>query len=393
MTFTASARERIQHCPASASLAQINVATEWADTGNAGHDAVAAFVTQQREGMSLDASLVNVAAEWQPLCESLAKYAVHLRPELAFAFDVVSGKARVLGENIGRNYKLDGFEIAGTADLAGVINDEAIIVDLKTGHGAVTHPERNPQLAMLAVMAARAWGCDRARVAILTCHEGEEPRWAWHELEMWDLDAAALELLDEYHRVCRAREVIEGGNVPSVNEGAWCKYCPAVPVCPAKTALIKRLANGAEMDELELMLPLDAKTAGMAWERRGYAMQLLKRIEAACHAAMDQFGHLELPNGKWLKKVEVEGNEKLDGETVFEVTHEMCGRILAEAAVSYTATKKQLEDAMRSAHGRGGAAKVRAVLDEVRKRGGATRGTTTKLVEVEPEDRRLEGGE
>jgi CRISPR/Cas system-associated exonuclease Cas4 (RecB family) len=389
MTYTASARERVQHCPASASLPQIHTTSEWAQTGNDGHEAMCAFVSQLREGMSLDAALVNVPDEWAPLCESLAPLAPHLRPELALAMSLETSGARVLGENLKRRYDLIDGEIAGTADLAGVIDGVAIVVDLKTGYGKVTHPERNPQLAMLALMAARAWGCDSARIAIIVGRESSEPRWQWHHLECWDLDAIASELIDEARQVAHAVTVVQSGGVPNVNEGEHCRYCPATPVCPAKSHLIRRLASGAEGDELELLIPLDARTAGIAWERLGMARAMLNRIEAACRAYLEEHGQLELPNGKLLKQVTVDGHERLDGDEVYNVALQLCGPAVADASVQRTATKKALEEATRAAFGRGGAAKARHVLEEVRKRGGASRGKTTKLIEVEPERKAL----
>jgi Protein of unknown function (DUF2800) len=382
VTFSASARDRVRHCPASAALPQINAASQWSDTGNEGHDAVCAFVGQVREGASDGAALNNAPPAWQALCEDLLPLAPYLRPELALAINVETGQGRVLGENIKRRYTLEEFEVAGTADLAGVIDGVAVVVDLKTGWAEHARAEVHPQLRLLALMAARAWNCDQAKVAVLVCHEGDTPRWQWAELEAWDLDETALELRSEFSAVRNAETVVRAGQVPNVNEGSWCKYCPATPVCPAKTALVKRLASGAEGDELDMMIPLDARTAGIAYERVQWARAILNRVESAVHAYIDEHGSIELPNGKLLKKLVVDGNEKLDGDVVYGVAYELFGQGVADIAVERHATKKRLEQAMRENFGRSGAAKSREVLDEVRRRGGASRGKSTRLVEV-----------
>jgi hypothetical protein len=393
MMFSASSFERVQRCAASSALPQNGTTSQYAEKGIDGHAALAAFVCQIREGVSLDAALVNCPDEWAGLCESIAPMAPHLRPELAFAMDVTTGSARVLGENIQRHYQLEDNEVAGTADLAGTIDDVAVVIDLKTGFADVAHPERNQQLAMLALMAERAWGCNRAKVAIVRCHEGGEPRWVWADLDVFDLDQTFSEVQRAAVAVHEAAETIREGRLPSTQEGAWCRHCNAVLSCPSKQGLIKRLANGAEMDELDLMLPLDSKTAGIAWERLQTARRLLQRVEAACHSALEQFGALELPSGKLLKKVTTDGNERLHGDTVHWVVDELFGEEAAFEVVERTATKKRLEETMRKMLGRGGAAKAREVLDEVRRRGGVTRGTTTKLVEVDAASRQLGDGE
>jgi len=386
VTWTASNFERVRRCPASAALPQINCTSQWAQDGIDGHAALQKFVELVRQGEDPVCAIRAVPTEWRPICDSVAYLAKHLRSELAFAYNVANGEGRVLGVNLDRQYKLNDCEVAGTADLAGTVEGVAIVIDLKTGWGEVTRPDINPQLRILALMAARAWGCDRAKVAILTGHEGAEPSWRWAELEAWDLDEVAAQAADTFNAVSRAREnMVFGSETPSVTEGSWCKYCPAAPVCPAKTALIRRLASGAEGDELEMMLPLDRRTAGIAWERLGHAKQLLKRVEAACHAYLDEEGQIDLPSGKTLRKVITEGNERLDGEVVYSVTRELCGADIADGAVERRATKSRLEEALREKLGRGAAAQMRTVLDEVRKRGGALKPMTKKLVEVDGE--------
>lgn len=385
MTITASAFERVAACPGSAVLPQANTTSEWAMLGNEAHEAVCAFVMQLREGMSEGAALVNVPAEWQPACEELGEDARSYTPEAAFAMDVRTLKARYLGSDIGRAYRIGPTEVAGTADLAGLIDGRVVVVDLKSGWGPVTLPGRNKQLRLLALMACQVWGATRATVAVLRCHEGEAPTWQWAELDELDLD----ETLAEMHRALRAVDVaaiaVQAGRLPDVAEGPYCKYCPAMTSCPAKTALIKRLANGSEADELELLKPLDARTAGVAWERLGHAKRLLQRIESACHAALHQFGALELPSGKLLRKVTTDGNERIDGSRAYDVVVELLGREMAEEATKRTMTKTALADALRRHLGRAGAAREREALEEMRRRGIITRGTQEKLVEIDRE--------
>lgn len=383
MTLTASGFARAVGCPGSFALPQANTTNQYSERGNGGHAVICAFVSQVREGMSIESALINVPEEWQAACEELAPYAPHLVPEAAHAIRVVGETAGLfMGSDTGRAYDHEPGWVYGTADLAGQIGDEVVVIDVKTGWMEVDHPEKNLQLRLLACMAATYYRVDKARVLILRCPEGQEPRWIDGRLDALDLDETEALARRTYGKI-QDRQIDSLVSAPSVTEGPWCRYCPAIPYCPAKTALIRRLANGSEGDELGTMVPLDRRTAGVAWERLRSAKAILNRVEAACHAFLAEHGEIELPSGKILRRVEEEGNEKLDGDEVFNVALQLCGPDVANAATERKATKKALEAAARAAYGRGGAAKVRMVLEEVRKRGGSYRTMTTKLVEVE----------
>lgn len=387
MTFTASGFDRAVGCPGSFALPQANTTNQYADRGNDGHAAICAFVSQVREGVSIDAAILNAPEEWQEACEELAPYAPHLVPEAAFGLcvsDVGATRVDFLGSDIGRAYDRSPGWVYGTADLAGLVGGEAIVIDVKTGWTEVAHPERNLQLRLLACMVASYYGVGSARVLILRCPEGQNPRWIAGRLDALDLDETEA-LARRTHQEIQCQQIL--AIAPSVAEGAWCRYCPATPYCPAKTALIRRLATGDETTELDMMVPLDKRTAGIAWERLRVARSMLKRIEGACHAFLAEHGEIELPSGKLLRKVEEAGNERIDGERAYEMLrsfnhHQLDG--VAEKAFARTVTKKALGVALREEFGRGGAEKERQLLEEMRSRGIITRAVTSKIVEVDP---------
>ena len=386
MSFTGSAFERVRACPASAALPQINTTSEWAETGLDGHGSLNALVRAINGGVSVAEALERVPDEWSALCGAVAQHVKPwaLRSEASYAYNVATGAARFLGCDLERRYHLGPFEVACTLDLDGQDKDAAVVIDAKTGHGDVTPAERNQQLRFQALCAARARGLDHARVALLRCTEGGSPRWDWAHLEVWDLDATAQEVLDAFTQVSAALIDVNAGRVPDVTEGGHCKYCPAAPVCPAKTSLIRQMADLTAFEGAEFLKPLSPEQAGIAYRRLQAFKALAKPIEAAIMAALEERGELPLPDGKVLRRVLVPGNEALDGDVVHQVVTELHGRDIADAAVERKATKKRLKDALQMATVRGGTSEAeRRVLDEVRKRGGASKGTKRELEEID----------
>lgn len=378
MTLTASAFERILACPASAALPQHRTASVDADTGHAGHEVLCRFVEARRSGAEYEPPI-----EWQGLCDAIEDVAPLLQAELAMAINVATLEARSLGSNIGRAYELRQLEVAGTADLVGATDTHVIVIDAKTGWGEVAPPARNRQLRLLALMASRVFGRTRALVAILRCHENDDqPRWDWAELDEMDMDETAFELDRGYRSISLVVARVQAGEMPDVTEGAWCKYCPAKVTCPAKVGLALNVAEGRLLDR-PVVLPLTPERAGIVWHRLGAAKQLVTHLEAAVRMCLDEHGEIPLPGGATLRKVVVDGKEKLEGDVVWQVLAEVGGRELADRCVTRNATKKRLGEVLRHDFGRQGSAREREVLEEVRRRGGAERGRESRLVEID----------
>lgn len=377
MTFTASAVERVSACPASAILPQHRTTSAYADTGNEGHAALCAYAKARRVAADYEPPL-----EWQGLCEAVGAIEGDLHAEVAMAINVATLEARVLGYDIGRNYNLREFEIAGTADLVAVTPTHVIVIDAKTGWGDVTRPARNGQLRTLGLMACRAFGRERAHVAILHCHEGDtDPRWQWAELDELDLDETAFQLERTFRAISLAASRAQAGRSPDVTEGPWCRYCPAKTSCPAKIGLAIQVAEGRVIDGS--IVELTPERAGIAWRRARAMKQLIEQVEDAVKVCLDEHGEIPLPDGKVLRRVMKDGNEKLDGDAVWQVLADTVGRELADKCVTRTATKKRLGEMLRHDLGRAGAATEREVLEEVRRRGGAAKGRESRIVEVD----------
>lgn len=352
MRITASALPRLFRCPGSAALPIANTTSEWAEAGTSRH--------AEMEDAIEDGNLDEIPAGVRAL---IPADATSVRAEVAVSYDVATGKGRELGVGIARDYQgLGPFEIPGTIDLLALAPGRALIADWK-GWEIVGAPDTNEQTLHNAIAVARAHNIDEVTIAIGYLGRGGVVS---AQLDTFEIDAYAGRLrqlhLDVADQVNRAK----AGRMPDVYEGAHCKYCPAAHTCPAKVALIRRLISGQETDEMELMLPLTAESARDAYERLQAGKQLLKRIERAIFAFADK-DPIPLGDGKWFGKHKTYGNEKLDGDTVYQVVREKFDQETADRAVARKATKAKLKEVLQLASAE------RDVLDEVRKRGGSKR--------------------
>lgn len=145
------------------------------------------------------------------------------RAEVAYAYDPQSGKGRILGYNIGREYEKHGklpHEIAGSADIAWLSGDTIVVADWKTGR-AVTDAVW-PQMEWLCLFAARATGAWYARAIVLhaTDYGVIETEKSYDDVE---LNRIADQLRIDADAIEDAWPVA----------GPWCDgcYCPARAGC------------------------------------------------------------------------------------------------------------------------------------------------------------------
>jgi hypothetical protein len=371
---TASDLPRVFACPGSAALAKARTTSQWAEDGTDRH--------AEKEAAVIDGDLEFLHADIRALIPEGATTLA----EVALAYDVATGRGRQIGVGKARRYgALAPTEIPGTIDLLAITPDRLIIVDHK-GFQYVGAADQNEQVGFYALAAARTYSIDDVTVAI----GYEVGRPSISELDALDHDAFHERLVRLRARIADQVAKVSRGHLPDVSEGPGCRYCPGAHVCPAKTALVRRLVTGGEADELELMMPLDDDTARIAYERLGHARNLLKRVENALHARAAE-RPIPLGGGRFFGMRKTRGNEELDGETVHAVLVERYGVQTADTAVTREATKKSLEDALRFVAPKGKLTATKdAVLKEVRDRGGAKRKDKTSLTEFKLE---LEDGE
>lgn len=384
--LTASALPRAFRCPGSLVLPEARTSSAWATAGTDRH---------AEQEHAIDAGDLSTMPD--KVRRLIPADATSIRAEVAVAYDVATGAGRELGVGLERAYgDLAPFEIPGTIDLLVLAPGRALVADWK-GVEEVDEPAANEQTTLYALAVARAYGLDDVTVAIGYLVTG---RVEYATLDVFELDTFGERLRRLHLDVAAAARRIDGGALPDVSDGAHCKYCPAQHVCPAKVALVHRMASGVELDQLALLRPLDADLARVAYDRVQAAKAMLKKIEAAIYAYASE-NTLDLGGGNFLGSFRKVGNEKLDGAKVYAAARDLYGRDFADAAVVISATKARIKEAAKAAApqlGKSAAAIERSVLDEVRARGGAAREESVAVgvyddpaLAVAPARRELEG--
>ena len=301
------------------------------------------------------------------------------RAEVKLAYDIATGVGRELGQGTDRDYSdASPFEICGTADAVGMGPGKIVVVDFKSFDPNVTRPQQNAQLHIAALALSRAHGIDDVEVAI---HHEVRP-FEVAALDVFNLDAFALEVRAIFENAAKARAMVRDGLPLAVNPGKWCRWCPAFDACPKQRELTAMVQSNAAEAQVELLLPLrDDDNFAIAYELRERLSMLLKRLNASLIAAATERPR-PIGNGRMFGKVQTQGNEKLDGDVVYDVLRARYGQHIADAAVERTASKKRIREALALKGGKGQVAEMeRAVLDEVRAKGGSKRETKTAIEE------------
>lgn len=212
-------------------------------------------------------------------------------PEPAYAIDVQTGEARLLGTRLGRAYpELKPSEVALTTDWVRVTETAVDVGDLKTGYaGHVSHPRENLQLLAASYAAAKVSGRTVAFARILIAREDEYvPLFARLD---GDWMAEVLTELREIH----FRTQLPSPAVP----GEHCQFCPALGACP-QTAQISLLApgDGVRWTTESLSAENDAKMV--------LHLPLVEKAVEAIKDALKQRAPIQLPNGKVWKETKQE---------------------------------------------------------------------------------------
>lgn len=262
---TNSGLERAFLCRVSNVLPHADVPSAAAEDGTVWHRFKQRVVELQAEGLDLADARISAVAEAPEIYRDALRAVpverlrdLDLDParcavEVAFAYDVATGKARELGRGKERAYgTLSPTEYAGTSDYVALLPADGVkIRDWKRGRSKRTPAARNLQLKKCALDACRAYGRIHADVEIVRLGDGGEPWFDQAHLEPFDLDSFALELEDLHRRIESDRADYARGILPDATvteEG--CAFCPALRFCPASMAMVRALSEGEELQNL-----------------------------------------------------------------------------------------------------------------------------------------------
>jgi hypothetical protein len=348
---TASSIERAMNCPASCLLPHVDRLTSYSDDGTWKHRFLHAVRRAGRE-----AALRAVPERLRGACAAIDVTALPMdgEPEITYAWNWHTGKARRLGEALDRNYeRATPDEYVGTSDNARVVGNRAIVDDYKSGWKEV--PPDSWQMKANALMVARANGCTEAETIIWRIKEDGS---VYPTSALWsdfDLDLIADELVG----LARRLEAASKPEDLKICEGQHCTYCPATLYCPAKRQAVTALASLAPYESPGLV---PVEKLGEAWAQMKTAQAFLERVEIAlrdCARATP----LPLPDGRVLKEV-LKQRDSINPEMVHKTIADLCGADVAAKIVEKKVTKKRITEVLGK--------DARKVFDALRERGAIT---------------------
>lgn len=403
-SVTGSGMERWMACRVSSVLERAfdEVGSEWAQRGRAVHS----YLQIVGGGFPAVEALDLVDEEHRDACRAIEledlRDVLVLTAELSLAYNPMTDTARVLGVALNREYAAAGVtddEVPLTVDIAGLDDPKqpsiGFVGDFKTGWSKRTPAGRNWQMRGGALALARAFDLDMVRVQLIHLHENRPAYRDRAQFEAADLAVFAAEARVR-HELARAdREHLNAtGQRPDATQGSWCNHCPSYHACPAKTALVRTILQETEI-EVRVTSMTDSELA-LAWKKARQAQIVLDRIVSSIFGIASQRPILldRQADGReeWLGITEKESNLKIDGKLAREVIGELLDEAAVDEVMKYEVTQKALETAIKTRVAKGqGAAKMRELIEELKRRGAATK-TKRHTVGIYPINRQLKAG-
>lgn len=381
---TGSAIERLMNCASSVALPHAHFETPYSTRGTALHSYL-----EELSRSSRDDALNLVDDEWRPACERLnidgLDDLLSLAAEVALAYNVESDTARELGRGAGRIYDdVTDEEIPCALDVVGVRVlpsgvRRGLVVDWKTGWLTRKKRASDGQLKFGALAAARAFDLDVVEVQMVHLSENRTPWVQPAVLDALDLETFAADIRALYAEAKRLRAEYHAGKMPTTfSMGGWCDYCPAKLFCPAQTRLLRSVMSLDELDDLMRVSPMPDAVAADAYVRLEGVERVIATLRGQIYAIAKSrplyLGATEDGRHRWLGEVISNPKEYLDGNSTFDVLEELVSAECADEATKVTATKKDVQAAIKKHVPKGKAARTMATfLAEMRLREGVTR--------------------
>lgn len=391
---TFSALNRADVCPASAVLPASDSISEHSTSGTNVHR----FLERVNQ-IGREPALLEVPDEDRALCEALDTESLPtdpaaFAPEVALAYDAVTGKAREIGRGLDRKYGAVGpTEIVGTLDIGALMGPDGVYVgDWKKGwsHGRLTPPpERNLQLKAGLVAAARAWGRARGRGEVIRIFDDGDSYRKTATFSPGQIDNAEGEIVMLASRVMLDRQTYASGGEVRAVTGPHCTYCPSFAYCPANLALARALGGDAAAVKGSTLALLTPENAPVVYQRMKQARAVIEEIEEAVRTFARQTP-IDLGDGV-VYGVRAEDRREIDGRLAEQALAEVLGeaaKVAIEPEVTLSgverAVKKYLADHPKeNVRGALKALKERA-LEALKARGALKVTQAGKLIEHRP---------
>ena len=317
------------------------------------------------DGLALSSSeletlraLVDSLVEWQR-----GAGVTSTRPEIAFALDGSSGRAREIALTGPREYgdACSADEIPGTADVIGELGGRLFVGDYKTGIGPHRLAEHRDQLAFLAACYALTQRRDRVEIAVL--HVTSSGVVSDSEtLDALDLATIIEEALDLHRRIPAAE----------ARPGFHCEelYCPARAVCPATRALLIDAHLGLDdRRRLPIVGPVTTGPQALAILVAADLIEAwIKERVASVKAYTDRVGFLRREDGKvYRSRTVTRETPMLDAPGALDALREVIGAWSEEAyETKIVSSFETIEKAIRARSAAGVAGPIKAVKEHAR---------------------------
>lgn len=254
MRFTLSGLARARQCPGSVVLPRVRWTSPWAEEGRIVHRFL-----QQVSAVGEVEALAQVPDDHREACEGIDLDQLpvldreHFGHEVAFAYNPETGEARYLGSGLTREQVEDARrpgEITGIADVLGVAYEQrtgrkmVVVADYKRGWLDTGPIREHWQLRGYALVGCRAFGADLARILRIRIPATGRPWYDWTDLDVMDLDGTEYAIQQTVEGAARVSAALDAGAEPELRVGDHCAYCPAMPRCPAVTALVAKARDG-----------------------------------------------------------------------------------------------------------------------------------------------------
>lgn len=285
----ASTCERWWNCPGSVRLVEScppQPESPYAAEGTAAHEMASMALESGKDACDFVGDFAKSGIEFtDEMAEAVQIYLDAIR------FDMETHGLKKENINIEQRFHLVEIDEAafGTNDCSlPLFLDRIIVYDYKHGKGVVVDVEENKQLMYYALGAAQDGGYQHVEIVIV------QPR-APHADGPIRRYSLTIKQLMEFGRELKGKITEVKKPNASLAVGSWCKFCPAVAVCPAIKKSVQEKAVVAfaespiiqakrpeEMTDVELRNMLDAIPLIEAWLKAiaSYAEQQANRGEA-----------------------------------------------------------------------------------------------------------------
>jgi hypothetical protein len=279
----ASSSARWMNCPGSVPLARpyLSVGTSpYAAEGTVAHTIAQAMLTEETPppiGALVDVDGISVLVT-QEMFDAVDVYLDIVRPLLAKASD---GGVEI---KVHINSVPPTAECYGTADFVALIDRKLFVVDLKYGKGVRVPVASNSQALFyaLAVVETLDLGDRVDEVEITIC----QPRIDGAERQTWTIDIIDLWMWRDSKLIPAVQRILDGDR--SLTDGPWCRFCPALAICPLKHELAMAAAEQAFEDGTSADDGISPNTEDVTEAELAERLQLALRLTDWIDALKDE---------------------------------------------------------------------------------------------------------